>query len=318
MLLVVAVTAMAAAAAGQDRKHGALRTENGHPDLQGVWNFSSGVPLQRPVAFADKKFFTKEEFDKERAAIQRGLTALARLLPIESAGLGWFDNTPQIQDLRTSLITYPVNGRLPALVEGLRPVHGLEDLIAVLGASDSPPAGLVAISDGDRKESYADFGAAELCLFGADVPFVPKLDGNYVQILQARDYVVLLTDFDSRIVALDGRPPLPGSLRHWSGTSRGRWDGETLVVETSNFNDRTPSFAGVGNAREKVVTERFTRRSSTVIEYAATVNDPKTFQDRIELSFPMALVETRIYEGACHEGNYSLRHSLSGAPSKTF
>jgi hypothetical protein len=123
---------------------------------------------------------------------------------------------------------------------------------------------------------------------------------------------------DRRIVFLDGRPPLGDALRSWAGTSRGHWEGETLVVETRNFTDRTPSFAGAGNSRDKVVTERFTRTSKGIIEYAARVVDPKTFQDRVELSFPMLLVEAHmadayLYEEACHEGNYSLRNALSAA-----
>ena len=104
-------------------------------------------------------------------------------------------------------------------------------------------------------------------------------------------------------------------MRHWTGISTGRWEGETLVVTTRNFNDRLPSFAGAGNGRAKVVTERFTRTSNNRIEYAATVVDPQTFQDRIELSFPMveAKATAQIFEGACHEGNYSMRNSLAAA-----
>ena len=103
-------------------------------------------------------------------------------------------------------------------------------------------------------------------------------------------------------------------MRNWSGESRGHWEGETLVVETRNFNGRTPSFTGAGTSRDKVVTERFTRwRSRDALEYEATIVDPKTFQDKIVLSFPMAKVDAQIYESACHEGNYSLSNMLSAA-----
>ena len=119
--------------------------------------------------------------------------------------------------------------------------------------------------------------------------------------------------FWRRVVALDGKPFPAETQRTWTGVSRGRWEGDTLVVETRNFNDRLPSFAGVGTGRDKVVTERLTRTSATALEYSATVVDPKSFKDRIELSFPMAMIDAQIHESGCHEGNYSMRNSLSAA-----
>jgi hypothetical protein len=228
------------------------------------------------------------------------------------------DNTPHVEDLRTSLISYPENGRLPAILEGVRRVPGPEDVIALLAEAKGgpPPAALqalIAAFTGGKKDSYKDFMPSERCLIAATVPLTPQLDGNYVQIVQARDHVVLFMDFDRRVISLNGKGALGDAHRSWSGTSIGHWEGETLVVETKNFNDRMPSFAGAGNSHDKVVVERFTRAASDRIEYAATVVDPKTFKDRIELSFPMALVDAQIYEGACHEGNYSMRNSLSAA-----
>jgi hypothetical protein len=104
-----------------------------------------------------------------------------------------------------------------------------------------------------------------------------------------------------------------GALRSWAGMSRGRWEGETLVIETGNFNDRLPSLAGVGTGRDKVVTERLTRTATTRLDYSASVVDAKAFKDRIDFSFPMALVNQQIHEFGCHEGNYSMRNSLSAA-----
>lgn len=124
---------------------------------------------------------------------------------------------------------------------------------------------------------------------------------------------MLLTDHLARIVPLDGRPHVSEKLRSWSGDSRGRWEGDTLVIETRNFNNRTRSFAGAGTSHDKVVTERLTRISQTALEYEATVVDPKTFQDKVVLSFPLARVDARIYESACHEGNYSMKNMLSAA-----
>jgi hypothetical protein len=317
-LLLLVVLWAAAPASAQDATYRAPRTESGHPDLQGVWNFSSGVPLQRPAAFRDRKSVTKEEFDKQRAAIRSGLAALVQFAPVEAIGLDWMDDTAPVDDLRSSLITYPETGRLPALVQGVRRVPGVDDLIAALGSlqggAPSPAlfAPFASFGAGPRN-SYTDFMMAERCLFSADVPIVPQLDGNYMQIIQGRDHVVLLTDSSRRIVSVGGGPAIGDRVRHWSGISRGRWEGETLVVDTTNFNDRTPSFAGAGNSRGKRVTERFTRTANNRIEYAATVVDPQTFQDRIELSFPMTASGARIYEDGCHEGNYSMRNALAAA-----
>src|SRR5688572_10691416 len=302
----------------QETKYRAPRTESGQPDLQGVWNFNTGVPLQRPEAFRDKKVFTKEEFDKQRAGLRNGLGLIATFAPVEAVGLDWMDDAPPVDDLRTSLISYPDNGRLPALVKGVRRVPGIEDLFAALGSvqGGAPPQSLFAAFasfGGGNKDSYTDFMMSERCLVGGEVPFVPQLDSNYVQIIQGSDHVVLMTDSSRRIVALGGRPPVGDQVRHWSGFSTGRWEGETLVVETRNFSDRTPSFAGAGNSLGKAVTERFIRTADNRIEYAATVVDPKTFQDRIELSFAMVPASAQIYEDGCHEGNYSMRNALAAA-----
>jgi hypothetical protein len=326
-LLLVAVFMVAAASlAAQDARYTAPRTESGQPDLQGVWNFDSGVPLERPPAFAGKKFFTKEESERQRAATRNGLAAIAKFAPVEAVGLDWIDHTLLVDDLRTSLITYPDNGRLPAIVDGVRRMPRFDDLIAALGGANSsqPPTSLLSLATmfgGGRKDSYTDFSMFERCLLAADVPFVPQLGDNYVQIVQSRDSLVLVMEFDRRIVTLDGpstslgtsRTSVRGGQRGWTGTSRGHWEGETLVVETKDFNDRMPSFAGAGSARDKVVTERFTRAASNRINYSATVVDPKTFRDRIELSFPMTHVDAHLYEGACHEGNRSLANALAAA-----
>ena len=315
-LLLLAL--LAAAPASAQTTYRAPRTASGQPDLQGVWNFNSGVPLQRDAAHPDKKMFTREEFDKQRNTTFNGLSAIAKLAPVEAVGLDWFENTLYVDDLRTSLITYPANGRLPAAVEGVRRTPRVEDVIGLLAnLKDGPPppalSALIAMFTGGPKDSHLSFSLPERCLLAPAVPMLPQLEDNYVQIVQSPDTVVLITDFNRRIIALDGRPAPGDTLRSGTGASRGRWDGDTLVVETRNFTERTPGFAGVGNSREKVVTERFTRTASGRIEYAATVVDPKSFKDRIELSFPMALSDARIHEASCHEHNYSMRNALSAA-----
>jgi hypothetical protein len=316
-LLLLLLTAAGLSAAGPEQQYRAPRTESGQPDLRGVWNFGSGVPLQRPAAFADKKFFTKEEFEKQHATLRNGLAAAARFAPIEAIGVDWIDTEIHVEDLRTSLITYPENGRLPALVEGVSRTPTVEDFLEALsnpkGAAAPGLISQLALFGAGKKDSHSDFAPAARCLSAPVVPIMPALGDNYVQIIQARDSVALRTDEFVRIIALDGKPPVRERLRRWAGLSRGHWEGETLVVETRNFNDRAQSFAGAGRSREKVVTERFTRTSQNGIQYAATVVDPKTFQDKVEVSFPMARVDARIYESTCHEGNYSLANALSAA-----
>jgi hypothetical protein len=314
LLFLLVLTTAGASAAGPEPKYRAPRTESGQPDLRGAWNFSSDVPLERPPAFADRKLFTREELETRKTAKSKALSLLSKLAPVEDVSLDWLDYSARTENLRTSLITYPENGRLPKLVEGVGRVPGVDEIIeAVANANGTIPSALGAFLAGGKKDGPEDFGASERCLFGGGPPFIPDLDNNYVEIIQAKDHVVLRTERKARIVPLDGRPHLSDRLRSWAGDSRGHWEGETLVVETRNFNNRTRSFAGAGNSREKAVTERFTRVSKNALEYEATIVDTKTFQDKVVMSYPMAKVDARVYELGCHEGNYSMFNMLSGA-----
>src|SRR5262249_44200268 len=141
-----------------------------------------------------------------------------------------------------------------------------------------PPQALnnlfAAAFGGGKKDSHTDFSKGERCLGSLSVPIVPQFgDDNYMQIIQGSDQVALVRDDGRRIISLDGKPPVPSKVRMSMGIARGHWEGDTLVVETRNFRADTSGFAGAGNSREKVVTERFTRTSAG-IEYAATVVDP--------------------------------------------
>jgi hypothetical protein len=315
VVVALVLTAVTVSAAGPETKYKAPRTPDGRPDLEGVWNFSSGVPLQRPAALADRKVLTKEEFDKQYAARRNALSAVARFAPVEAIGLDWFDTALHVDDLRTSLITYPENGRLPALAEGVTRMPDVEEFLAALSdpKGASSPALLSALSmfGSGKKDSHSDLSVSERCLLAPLVPLVPGLGDNYVQILQSKDQVGLRTDEFVRIVPIDAKAQPGERLRSSTGVSRGHWEGETLVVETRNFTGRSQSFGT--RSRDKVVIERFTRTSKNGLDYAATLVDPKTFQDKVELSFPMARVDARIYESACHEGNYSVPNILSAA-----
>ncbi len=319
LLALFVLAAAAGLAAQSEPKYRAPRTADGQPDLHGVWNFSSNVPLERPSVWADRRTVTLDEVAQRGKAKDNALKMVATFAPVEDVGVTLLDHVSYAQDPRTSLITYPGNGRLPKLVDGAARAFGAEQLIEAIadakpGAPPSLPPELTSFLAPRTLDSQRDFTAAERCLIGApSAPLVPDLDLNYIQILQSRTTVALLGDTDRRIAPFDSRPPLSPKIRTWSGDARAHWDGDTLVVETRNFNNRTRSFAGAGFSTEKFVTERFIRRSTKVMDYEATVVDPKTFTDKVVIAFPMALVEGRVYENACHEHNYSLANALSAA-----
>jgi hypothetical protein len=278
-----------------------------------MWNFSSDVPLQRPVSAGDRKVFTREELETRKAAKAKAFAMISKFAPIEAVSLDWLETSGRLEDLRTSILTYPENGRLPALVEGVRRSPSPDEIIGALAEGNGLPPDLAAFLAPGKKDGPEDLDAAGRCLIGGGPPYTPDIDNDFVQIIQAKDHVVLRREGHTRIVPLDGRPPVSGKLRSWAGDPRGHWDGETLVIETRNFNNRTRSFAGAGNSLEKVVTERFTRTSGTTLEYEATIVDPKTFQDKVAFSLPVPKVDVQIYEWACHEGNYSMSNTLSAA-----
>jgi hypothetical protein len=301
------------ASSAQAGEYQAPRNEYGQPDLRGVWNFSSDVPLQRPKEMADKVYRTREELLKANAQRDEGLEKMTQTAAVVGAhNTFWLDWHSQIEDLRTSLITYPANGRLPKLVDGVKKIGGL-----AAGLKDIPGTRPVRFYFGGiGKDGPEDRGLSERCIASnIGPPLTPGFDTNYIQIFQARDHVVLLNELihDARTIPLDGRPPLDAELRSWLGDSRGRWEGDTLVVETRNFNGKTPSFDDTGTSADKIVTERFTRVAPGVVNYAVTLVDPKTFEDRLEFWFPMVKTDKRVYEFACHEGNYSMELILGGA-----
>ena len=312
-VLLITFGSATTTAAQTKARYRAPRNEYGQADLRGVWNFNSDVPLERPKAFADKKFFTREELAKEAQARETGLDQVSKLAPVEIVDRHWLDYRAQVENLRTSLIIYPENGRVPQLLPGVQRTNLLQAISDMKGTRP-----VRFLFGGIGKDGPEDRGLAERCIAGANTrpPYTPGFDSNYVQIFQNADHVVLVGDGSInaiRIVPLDGRPHLRDNMRTWSGDSRGHWDGDTLVIETKNFNGRMQSFADAGTSAELIVTERFTRVSDKVIEYEATVVDPKTFTDKIVMAFPMGLADVQMFESACHEGNYSMPLTLSGA-----
>jgi len=303
--LSVSVTVVQA----QDSDYVVPRTEYGQPDLSGVWNFSSFVPMQRPRQFADKEFLTPEDIAAIANQTEAGLEALNNI-GVGGYNTFWVENAGRGDNTRTSLITYPEDGRVPETVEGV-PVQ-----VGGLGPDEPGIRPVRMTVGGIAKDGPEDRGLSERCIvgFNSGPPFTPNLYNNNVQLVQSKDHVVIMTEMihDARIVPLDGRDHIDDSIRQWSGDSRGYWDGDTLVVETRNFNDLTQSFSVFGSSLDKVLTEKFTRVDEFTVVYEFTVEDPSTFKDKITVLLPMAKVDGLMYEYACHEGNYGMVNILRG------
>ena len=298
----------------------APRLSDGRPDLQGVWDFRTATPLERPQGLADRATLT----DEEAAAVEFGATAFQRAAdaqpPEGSVGAYnafWLDfGTTVTDDRRSSLVVDPPDGRLPDAVEGVVRQDGSLDV-------DIPGERPVRLrSGGIGADGPEDRGLAERCLLGfnSGPPMMPSAYNNNIQLFQTEDYVVILNEMvhDARIVPLDGRPHLPDAIRHWTGDSRGRWEGDTLIVESRNFSDRTASFdpsalTALGTGSTLRLTERFTRVSEDVLLYEYTVDDPATFTRPFSAAVPMRQSAMPVFEYACHEGNYGMINTLAGA-----
>ena len=213
-------------------------------------------------------------------------------------------------DNRTSLITYPENGRFPETQEGV-PVQ-----VGGLGPDEPGLRPVRMVVGGIAKDGPEDRGLSERCIIGfnSGPPFTPNLYNNNVQIFQNENNAVVMTEMihDARIVPIESKKSLDDDIRLWTGDSRGYWDGDTLVVETRNFNRFTQSFGVFGSAEDKLLTERFTRVGPYTVEYEFTVEDPSTFKDKIVAMVPMSKVDGQLYEYACHEGNYGMVNILRG------
>lgn len=295
--------------AAQAQDYEVPRTQWGHPDLQGVWNFASNVPMTRPRMFGDREYMTEEE------AAQLAAMSEAQYEALNNSGVGgyntfWVESAGRGDNLRTSLITYPSNGQLPP------PVEGVEIAAGGLGPDYEGTRPVRVTVGGIGKDGPEDRGLSERCIvgFNSGPPFTPSMYNNNVQIIQNKDHVVLITEMihDARIVPLDNRSHVDDDIRLWTGDSRGYWDGDSLVVETRNFNDLTQSFSVFGDAGDKVLTERFTRVDEFTVDYEFTVDDPSTFTDKIVARIPMSKVDGQMYEYACHEGNYGMQNILRG------
>ncbi len=307
------------------------RNAQGHPDIQGNWDFRSLTPLERPKDLADKAVFTPEEEAAYRAKVtqindtdnKKDLDLPAEYDVEVPYNNFWLDyGTTMNKDRRTSLLVDPPNGRLPALTAEAR--AGMQNyLLRTLPVRDYFSIGLSTF----RPAGPESLGLSERCMvgFNAGPPLIPSAYNNNLRIVQGPRHVVLFTEMvhDARIVPMDGSAHLPAGMEKWTGDSRGHWDGDTLVVETTNFTDKTPSYqlplseAGqisvVGSGKNLHLVERFTRTSDSQLVYEYTVTDPTSFARPFTVAIPLQATEDQIFEYACHEGNHAMIGMLRGA-----
>ena len=314
--VIVAVVAVAAA-----EKSPAPRTRDGHPDLHGTWSYATLTTLERPAEFAGKPFLTAAEaaaFEKKTLTVQdrdrrdgegpNGRGTDGRTDVDRAYGQAWWEYGSKIVGTRrTSLIVDPPDGRIPALTpDGERRALDKRGLWTTNGDYEGG-------ARGNSLDSYADRPLQERCL-GWTVTGPPMLPGAYnnnLEIFQTADHVVVVNEMvhEHRIVSRDSRPQVSPAIRLWMGSSRGRWDGDTLVVTTTNF--RPMVFR---SASEKLtLTERFARVDGETLMYEFTVDDPLTWVRPWTAQFPMMRTNDPVFEYACHEGNYSLPNILKGA-----
>jgi hypothetical protein len=305
VIAVVALTPMFAAAQSTVLS----RTPWGAPDLQGVWDFRTVTPLERPDEFEGKEFLTDEEateFEQKLAA-----TRVDRRPDEGNTGTYnqfWFDRgTSVVSDRRTSLIVDPPDGKIPTMTQAaIKRKAAMERARGGAGFHEVAPGGFV--------EDLGPGGLQLRCItgFNSGPPMTPAAYNNNVQLFQTEDYVVLLNEMNhnARIVPLDGRTHV--DLQQWTGDSRGHWEGDTLVVETTNFLRET-SFMRGGASKHLHLVERFTRVFSDTLVYEAAVDDPTTWTSLWTYEVPMTKSPDPLYEYACHEGNYGLYNILAGA-----
>jgi hypothetical protein len=283
------------------------RTAWGDPDLQGFWSNATLTPLQRPPELAGKAFFTPDEaraFDQQRVA-QTNADRPLRPGEVGAYNDAFFERgTHGVKTRRTSLVVEPADGRLPALTPAAAELVAARERDAARSPADGPE----------------DRWLTERCiLFGATLPMLPEPYNNNYRVFQAPGYVIILVEMnhDARVIPLDSRPRLAASVRQWTGDSRGRWDGDTLVVESANFKFNAQSRFGVGYLNglsdgNLHVVERFTRTDAGTLLYRATVEDSTVFTSAWTIEIPMEKAAGPIFEVACHEGNRGMANILSG------
>ncbi len=304
----------------------------GAPDLQGIWNNATMTPLERPEGMADQEFLTKDEAARRELAAAERIRELdnrpARRTEVDPTGVVdrgvdgapgsynsfWMDlATTIVSTRRTSIIVDPPDGRLPPLTQEAEARLMAPEYLRLGDVRDGRvPA------DGPE-----EMGLSERCLWYRGIPSFPTGYNNNYHILQTPNHIVMLQEHihDVRYIPLDGRPHLPPNIRQFAGDSRGRWEADTLVVETTNLRgafirkwNRPGHSMGRGDLSDVVrIVERFTRIGPDTLGYEFTVDDPNTWTRPWSGSLPMARTDGPMFEFACHEGNHGMTNMLTGS-----
>jgi hypothetical protein len=293
--VLVLLVATASPSSAQDRRYATPRTPWGHPDFQGVWTSDDArtVPLQRPAELGDRRLLTDEEFaarkrrdDETRGDVQ--------------AAAGTFVGEVGTRSLRqTSLVVSPANGRVPARTPAA------EQRMAALAKSVNPLL----------PRTWEDRSLFERCISRGPLAALPTLYGNGLRIVQSPTAVVISHEMihEARVIPLDARAPAGAAFTSYMGHSTGHWEGDTLVVETSGFTDRT-AIAGTRHSEKLKVMERLTRTAEDTITYEATVSDSETWTGPFTVVVPLSTQPGYdVFPYECHEGNNALRNMLSAA-----
>lgn len=281
-----------------------LRTPDGQPDLQGTWSWATITPFERPAQFAGKEFLTeKEAADYEKEVLERN-NMDRRDGPAEADvsraynDFWWDRGTKVVKTRRTSLVIDPKDGKVPPMT----------------AAGRERQAERLAVNKGHEFDGPQNRPLPERCLIlqGAGPPITPTAYNNNIQIVQEPGYVSILIEMghEVRVIPLDGRAHLPQNVRLWKGDSRGHWEGDTLVVETTNFSNKNPFR---GSSENMKLTERFRRLDADTLIYQFTIDDPATWDRPWTVEIPVTKSQGRVFEYACHEGNYGMFGALTGA-----
>jgi hypothetical protein len=279
------------------------------PNFEGVWNSGTATPLERPAQLADKPFFTREEAAQWEREIAERNAEPAPDAAARSRGTGTYNTfyrefgTAVVKTLRTSIVIEPPDGRIPALTAAAADLKRRR------------------IEKQRAFENPEDLGLQDQCLAfsTAGPPMLPYSYNSNYQIVQTLDAVVVHAEMihDARVIYLDGRPHLPAALRSWMGDSIGHWEGGTLVVDTTNFNDGGGFYGDAGGNfgwdRHLHLVERFSLFDADTLLYRFEIDDPTAFTQPWKGELTMTRSDGRIFEYACHEGNYAMHNSLSGA-----
>jgi len=296
-LLWLAPVAVAAQAAKPDSKSWTVRhTPWGDPDLQGTWTNTTTTPFERPDDLAGKKALTGQELETRDREVAARVSFDNRPRPGSPGGYNEFWVERGRLFSQTSLIVDPPSGKIPALTPEAQKRSQDRDAYRKAHSADS----------------WEDVGLFTRCLTrGLPSAMMPGFYNHNYQIVQAPGWVAINIEMihETRLIPLDGRPHIGRNIRQWLGDSRGRWEGTTLVVETTNFTPKA-EFRGAGENMRLV--ERFTRTGPDTVDYRFTVEDPTTFTQAWTASIPMTTLSERIYEYACHEGNYGIYNILAG------